>query len=367
VAKRNEIVEKRKRVVRDLTGKNFGKLTVIENTYKQNKHNCYLWKCLCECGNIIEVPTNYLTSGNTKSCGCGAGKGKTGRKYKDISNQRFGILTAIHPTDARSNSGSVIWECLCDCGNTVEVRSSDLVSGYIRSCGCLKAKAKDLTGQRFGRLTVIRPVKEQESKRSIIWECTCDCGNTVFLPSKRLRSGNVKSCGCYRRDVVRQESHKAKRYKDLTGQTFGRFTVLGKTDKRSYGNIVWKCQKDTGEIILRSTSVLKREKKHFDKIKDHLPKKGRAFKDMTGQRYGRLTAIEFVERKNGATYWKCRCDCGNEVIKNIANLKSGKTVSCGCIYMATRNLRSKAPKNTLVMSSPKKIKNKKLTIKPKIS
>lgn len=53
-------------------------------------------------------------------------------------------------------------------------------------------------------------------------------------------------------------------------------------------------------------------------------------RDLTGQRFGKLVAIEFAYRKKMNTYWKCRCDCGNETIVNKSNLISGRTKSCGC-------------------------------------
>lgn len=53
----------------DLTGKKFGKLTAIKQVGK-DKHNFYIWECKCECGNVINVISISLTSGNTKSCGC---------------------------------------------------------------------------------------------------------------------------------------------------------------------------------------------------------------------------------------------------------------------------------------------------------
>lgn len=57
----------------DLTGKRFGKLVVIEASgfiKKSDGHNSRLWKCQCDCGNICYVQHVYLTSGDTKSCGC---------------------------------------------------------------------------------------------------------------------------------------------------------------------------------------------------------------------------------------------------------------------------------------------------------
>jgi hypothetical protein len=57
-------------------------------------------------------------------------------KSKDLTNQHFGNLLAIKPTDAR-RQGKVVWECHCDCGNTIFVNSTDLLTGNTRSCGCL--------------------------------------------------------------------------------------------------------------------------------------------------------------------------------------------------------------------------------------
>lgn len=53
--------------------------------------------------------------------------------------------------------------------------------------------------------------------------------------------------------------------------------------------------------------------------------------DLTGMRFGRLVALEYVGRKNGRTLWKCMCDCGNETITGYSNLVSGNTKSCGCM------------------------------------
>lgn len=53
----------------DLTGKVFGKLTVMEFSHKNQRRECH-WKCLCECGKETVVRSNQLTSGRTRSCGC---------------------------------------------------------------------------------------------------------------------------------------------------------------------------------------------------------------------------------------------------------------------------------------------------------
>jgi len=58
----------------------------------------------------------------------------------------------------------------------------------------------------------------------------------------------------------------------------------------------------------------------------------RNFEDLTGRRFGRLVVIDFVgKNEDGLTIWRCRCDCGKEVVAYRANLVRGFTKSCGCL------------------------------------
>lgn len=59
----------------------------------------------------------------------------------------------------------------------------------------------DLTGERFGRLVVVERVGTNKHEKPT-WRCICDCGNETIRATPDLRSGNTKSCGCYRRDLV---------------------------------------------------------------------------------------------------------------------------------------------------------------------
>ena len=65
----------------------------------------------------------------------------------------------------------------------------------------------DLTGEKFGRLTVIRP-SGKNAHGSYMWLCECDCGNTKVLNSYELRRGNVRSCGCLNRELARDRMTK---------------------------------------------------------------------------------------------------------------------------------------------------------------
>ena len=65
---------------------------------------------------------------------------------------------------------------------------------------------KDITGQKFNRLTALRYVGMNKDKHAL-WECVCDCGNVVVVQGSNLRSGNTKSCGCYNIDRIKERNH----------------------------------------------------------------------------------------------------------------------------------------------------------------
>ena len=125
----------------DLKGKFFGEWEVLEKAPSKNKK--VMWLCKCSCGTIKEVRSEHLRSGASTSCGCiqkqkaaAACKevGKTNKK--DWINKRVDFLTVIQETPNRSQNGSIIWKCLCDCGNIVYKSSSDLAQHKSCHCGC---------------------------------------------------------------------------------------------------------------------------------------------------------------------------------------------------------------------------------------
>lgn len=64
----------------------------------------------------------------------------------------------------------------------------------------------DLTGQRYGRLTLLR-VHSRRNKR-IFWECICDCGNTKVINAHSIRRGLSRSCGCLHKETSRENGKK---------------------------------------------------------------------------------------------------------------------------------------------------------------
>lgn len=117
----------------DLTGQKFGRWTVLYKAPSLNKHT--MWHCQCSCGNEKDVQGTHLKSGASLSCGCLHKEYIHKTKTKNLLGQQFGMLTVIK--EAGSESNFVTWICKCECGNiTHPIRGNNLLSGMTKSCGC---------------------------------------------------------------------------------------------------------------------------------------------------------------------------------------------------------------------------------------
>lgn len=235
----------------NLTGLRFSRLLVTGRSNNSRKGSA-MWECICDCGNITYSDSYSLNSGKKKSCGCLVKDNISKLNFKDLSGQSFGKLTVI------KYAGNSKWHCICECGNKTKVSTGHLQTGHTSSCGCNhenRGPYTDLSGLRFGRLSVIKH-RGKNGGGNFIWECACDCGNIVVVPGGRLQSGKTTSCGCYSREST------------------------------------------TDRCVI----------------------------DITGQRFGRLVVASY----HGNSMWVCNCDCGGECIVNTQNLKHGNVKSCGC-------------------------------------
>lgn len=169
-------------------------------------------------------------------------------KKIDRTGQRFGMLLVICETKQRDSTGSIIWECRCDCGNTTYVPSRSLTP-KTKSCGCLNRI--DLTGRRSGMLVAIRPTEKRTSGSGVYWECKCDCGNTTLVAATEISQKGTQSCGCTRKAPLYKRALK------LQGQRFGLLTALERSGERSgNGRIIWKCLCDCGNTTYVQASSL---------------------------------------------------------------------------------------------------------------
>lgn len=228
---------------KDMIGKKFGKLTILNFAYK--KDDRYFWLCECECGSKTTVCGSLLRQGRTKSCGCLVGLGQI-KNRKDLTGLRFGKLVVLSRGKQqvlKSGRLANTWICKCDCGNIVtkaQKNLQDTTNGQNFSCGCISKEKKlradkkredirikkenrdrlrlekiaeknnkrkekiyelkinrtnnmqKMIGIKFGTLEIIKYIEND------IFECKCDCGKNVTrsLKSLKVKTKGLKSCGC---------------------------------------------------------------------------------------------------------------------------------------------------------------------------
>ncbi len=141
-----------------------------------------------------------------------------GRRSSITPGMQFGQLTVLSDSGERDQN-YIVWNCRCSCGREVRYSSRDLLRRKVQDCGCLSNvphTMQDLTGQRFGKLTVLYPTEKRADHGSVVWHTVCDCGREKDVSARRLIRGEVRSCGCLSHPPLR----------DFVGKTFGRLTVI---------------------------------------------------------------------------------------------------------------------------------------------
>lgn len=109
---------------------------------------------------------------------------KKEKEIKELVGKTVGNWTIIRRVDKR------YVECRCCCGRIRIKTNSSIRLGYGKSCGC---GGSILPGTKNGMLTIIKQTEKIRDKR-FLWECKCDCGRTIYLKSQLAKT--QKSCGC---------------------------------------------------------------------------------------------------------------------------------------------------------------------------
>ena len=184
-------------------------------------------------------------------------------------------------------------------------------------------KVIDLTGQKFGRLLVEKRGQSPTGRREAYWDCICDCGEKSTVSGYHLRKGKIQSCGCLQKEIAVQLcKDKAIDYKN---QKIGKLQVIEKINDK------WKCKCDCGKETFVTSRYLHESKNCSCGCGIVYEKKGSVY-NLINQRFGKLTVLEETSlRKKEIVIWKCKCECGEEVLVSTTQLLSGKKKSCGCL------------------------------------
>lgn len=269
-------------------------------------------------------------------------------RFKDLTGKKFNNLLVIKKIDNKSEK--VMWLCKCDCGKETIGNSSSIKNGYKKSCGCLRNKIKNILGEKFGRLKVIKYLGLNEDGKTI-WKCECECGNIKTIRGSALLSGRTKSCGCLQKDINKENS-----FKDITGKRYGRLVVMSYNGLNKKGKREWNCKCDCGnEVSVLVTNLTKNKTKSCGCLAKDVTKKYFAEKRkyIIGKRFGKLIVdFETEEVRNGSPCYSCICDCGKRVIVTMQHLVQNHTKSCGCLVKNRKfynNLKQKIFGNLTVI------------------
>jgi len=195
-----------------------------------------------------------------------------GRKAVDISGKKFGRLTVLYRNkNFHSSSGySARWWCLCDCGNIKSISYAHLRQGT-KSCGCLRDEnsskrnkgkyIKSEIGNKYGRLTVMKQ-GPSINKRKATWYCKCECGKITLARGDTLREGKTLSCGCLHKEILEKNWFERK-LKLKAGEKYGKWKILPASSifinhfiTAKDNNTFYLCKCDCGKInIIRGTEL----------------------------------------------------------------------------------------------------------------
>jgi 5-methylcytosine-specific restriction endonuclease McrA len=122
-------------------------------------------------------------------------------KNTDITNQRFGALIALHPSQRKHNPQHPKWTCKCDCGNTSDVIIYSLIKGTTSSCGCQVTRTSKTDRKISALKKVCTDYKHKAKIREIDWKLTSEevlcliqknCHYCGLPPSNYVKVRNMK-------------------------------------------------------------------------------------------------------------------------------------------------------------------------------
>lgn len=187
-------------------------------------------------------------------------------------------------------------------------------------------KRKDLTGQKFGHLTVVEMLYHYNGGRHTHCKCICDCGNEHIISADKLQKRENVSCGCmsnYYRTINNRTNE--------IGNKYGRLTIID-IDYNERSSIAI-CQCDCGEIVRTSkTGVVSGHTQSCGCLQSERASMANE-KDFTNIVSDTGVVIKRRAYKNsrGVWMWYCKCPiCDEEFIALPAKVMENHTTSCGC-------------------------------------
>ena len=139
-------------------------------------------------------------------------------KEHGVPDSLITIIRQVHDYISRQDKHTPQWLCQCECGSEPFVTTGPkLRNGHTKSCGCKRKNCEDkvrvkhnLTGQVFGRLTVVEQAEDyiapSDKKHYAQWLCLCECGNLTVIRATDLTQNVTRSCGCLSSETTAQRN-----------------------------------------------------------------------------------------------------------------------------------------------------------------
>ena len=190
-----------------LIGQKFNQLTVVEYIGK-DKHNKFLFRCLCDCGNETTATSSGLEFGRKKSCGCLAKEYRgSGARKLDLTGNVFGMLTVVGEC-GKTRAGDIIWLCKCECGGEVKKKATYLSAGLATHCGCQKPVKIKVPG----KIKLKKINKKELAQDLYCW--LCDGVSVVDIAIEHEYSRGSAITMLFNKFIPGYQSESAKRRKE---------------------------------------------------------------------------------------------------------------------------------------------------------
>lgn len=149
--------------------------------------------------------------------------------------KKFNKLTILGHTfkSTKSTKKQKYYSCQCDCGRTKDIISYNVLSGHIKSCGCVRNMQHydEYIGHKFNDLTILELFNRKKGDKPT-YRCLCDCGNEKIAEAFKVVSGGIKSCGC----------RASQDYKSLIGTKINKLELLELFTRNSLPHFKARCE-----------------------------------------------------------------------------------------------------------------------------
>lgn len=191
---------------------------------------------------------------------------------------------------------------------------------------------KDNIGKIYGCYEIIDIAEVRitpSGQRKQYYKCKCvNCGNIKEINAYKLIHNNYQHCN-------KCKPKQQEVIIDIIGKKFGRLTVIDRINNHTLPSgqtkVMYRCACDCGnDIIVSATHLMSGHTTSCGCLQVEIVRE-LLVKDLSNQKFGKLTVVSKNKSKNGRQLWNCKCDCGRTAIASSVALTSGRKKSCGCL------------------------------------